>query len=138
MRVYRIALFIFITQLFAGLLQIDALSMGFSKNPLNVSAVSSSDVQEAENMKNSIMPQESASETDAISGALGWFYRQITNAAQALFNVANPLFKAICWIPIMLVAAGVPHVYAWALFSIISVLEAIGFIEFIAGRDIER
>lgn len=137
MKIYRIALFLFICQVAAGLLQGDAGLIGL-RQTFNVSAVNNEDIQHAENIKDNLMPDTSASTTDPISGALGWFYRQINNAAQYIFNSAFPIIAAIAWLPLFLMAIGVPGVYAWAVFTITSVVEVIGFIEFVAGREVER
>jgi hypothetical protein len=133
---FRIALFIFITQLVAGLVQVSAGDFGFGYNPLNVSSVDQATVQQAENLKNNIMPSESASTTDPIAGALGWFYKQITNAAQQLFSSAFPLISTLAWMPMMLIALHVPATWAWALFSVLTIIEVLGLIEFISGRSL--
>ena len=84
------------------------------------------------------IPEEELTATDPIQAALGWFYQQLSNIANRLFSATFPLIRYVAWIPFYLIAIGVPSEFAWGIFSVVMIIQVIGFFEFVTGRPIEK
>ena len=136
MRWFEIALFLVILQTFGAIFINYAESMGI-KTILKVEQPSQSEIQQAEQIKSETQIEEQISATDPLSAALGWFYQQLSNLANAIFSASFPLIKYVLWLPLYLQAIGVPPPFAWGVFSIYTIIEVIGFVQFVSGRRIE-
>ena len=138
MRFYQIALFLFIIQTFGGLLAAYAEEMGISA-VIYAETPPKEAIQRIEATKTQIanITGQVTSE-NPLSAALGWFYSQLNAIGNKLFSALFPLVKYIAWLPFYLNSIGVPPAFSWGIFSVLILIEIIGFYEFITGREIEK
>jgi len=137
MRFYHIALFLFIFQTFGAIFTDYAPYMGLNAT-LYIDKLTPQALQQVEEIKQEVAPEEELTATDPIQAALGWFYQQLSNIANRLFSATFPLIRYVAWIPFYLMAIGVPSEFAWGIFSVVMIIQVIGFFEFVTGRPIEK
>ena len=140
MRFFHLALFVFILQLVGGVFSNDssfASGMGLNVT-MKVDAPSSQMIQNFTQTQADIGSRSKIGSGNPLSDALGWFFSGMMQAAQYLFSAGLPIVNAVIWLPMYLAWIGIPSVWAGIIYTILLVIEVVGFYEFFFGRDIER
>ena len=105
---------------------------------MKVDAPSSQMIQNFTQTQADIGSRSKIGSGNPLSDALGWFYTGMMQAAQYLFSAGLPIVNAVIWLPMYLAWIGIPSVWAGIIYTILLVIEVVGFYEFFFGRDIER
>jgi len=142
MRFYPIALFLACMYVVVGLManQMEGIGIyGIKVESVSNATTAAAASTQLEAVKNRVQTNSTATPTDILAGALGMFYQQVMNGINTLFDkVASPIVGYLVWLPVYLAWIGVPSEFAWGLFGLVLVIEAIGFLEIVTGREIER
>jgi sorbitol-specific phosphotransferase system component IIBC len=143
MRVYDIAVFMFVLQTIGGAIIAGGFlqQMGFYPDVLTIHTDIDPLVQQARDEQNRIannITQAVSQSSDPLATAFGMFYSWMMSSISSLISAVNPIIYYVAWIPLIMQQAGIPGIIAWPFFAVYTALETIGFLQLISGRSFKE
>ena len=140
MRIIDIAIFMMVFQIIGGAVATYMTSFGLPADTYIMHSESDAKVQESQQKVENILNSAEAatSSGDPLTTGFNMMYQWAMQAISALVNAAMPLLYYVAWIPLLMQQMGVPAEIAWPFFLIYTALEAVGFLQIIAGRNLKE
>jgi len=140
MRVIDIAIFMLVFQVMGAAVVGFLPYMGLEGDIFVMHQDTDTEIQNYQNKVEDVVEnyQSSAESGDPLSTAFGMFYNWMMSAIGNIVDSAMPILKYVAWMPLLMQQMGVPALIAWPFFTIFTVLEAFGFMQLIAGRNVKE
>lgn len=134
MKFYTITMFLIIFQLVSVYMLTVTPSLGFTA-AISFHEPTEADLADAQRVfEENILAEETVASEDIVTKLIGFGSDAIKNAAS---NVFEPFKRYVLSLPFMLRMMGVEDGMAWLISTPLYIIQFIGIVQFVTGRDIE-